>query len=324
MLRSSTFLREQLRLRKAVEARRLQAIGGEPTLEENPFDYYAHRRAQERIAEIQQDLAAAEGAGPLEFEFEGHDIYSHAIALRRFENLVRPLAKTLRWTAHDHAMLDGVELVPGTTITALAEPVLTGTFGGSFGVRVDRPPLPENLSLFGSLFDRTAERVVTVFRTARDTDDPAEIVASVAGLRKRAIQGFQELALAITGAAAIARVRWQGAETIAVSSVTAAAVVDALSSIRMDEETITLVGTLTGGDVSDERFHLVVEDESGRRRDVRGNVEPELVSQLKDIHLGSRVQATVTVTYTESDLLGTTRPPMHVLTDIRLLGEGVH
>ncbi len=76
----------------------------------------------------------------------------------------------------------------------------------------------------------------------------------------------------------------------------------------MEEETMTLVGTLTGGDVSDERFHLIVEDEGGRLRDVRGNVEPELVSKLADIHLGSRVQATVTVTYTESDLLGTTRP----------------
>ena len=54
---TTSFLRTQLKLRRHVERRRLEAIGHEPTLEDEPWDYYAHRRALEVIAGLESELA---------------------------------------------------------------------------------------------------------------------------------------------------------------------------------------------------------------------------------------------------------------------------
>lgn len=50
------YLQGRLRLRRAIEAARLRAIGREPSLDDEPLDYYAHQRAMEVIAELESEL----------------------------------------------------------------------------------------------------------------------------------------------------------------------------------------------------------------------------------------------------------------------------
>lgn len=53
-------LRTQLLLRRSIERRRIEALGGEPSIESDPLEFIERQRALERIAELEADLAAEE------------------------------------------------------------------------------------------------------------------------------------------------------------------------------------------------------------------------------------------------------------------------
>lgn len=322
MLKSSSSLREQLLLRRATESARVAALGREPSLDTEPFDFYLHERAIERIAELEAELGILMSDEAFEFEFDGRGVYLHSITFRRLEGLVKPIGQTLRWTARDQAILDGWE-GSNEELLMLAEPVLSGTVQSSFGIRITRAPLHEQIAMdHGLLFDRAVDRVMALFRAAHDTNEPAAIVETLSGLRANAVNGFKELALALAQSTVPTRVRWRNEEVIAVSPSTAAVIVEALSNVRVTEENVVVVGVLTGGDLTDERFHLILDEEQAKPRDYKGNVEPNLIETLRSLTLGSRVQATIQVSETESDFLSHPKRS-YLLTDIRILG-GTH
>jgi hypothetical protein len=221
--------------------------------------------------------------------------------------------------ARDQATIDGDAIDPNA-LAALAEPVLVETVKGSFGLRIARAPAIEQISfLRESLFNRTVDRLVEIFRVARDTTDPGTIARSFFVLRKNSVNGFQKLALVMAGASAPTRLRWRGEEVIAVTPATASMIVDALSAVHIEEDTMDVVGVLSGADVVDERFHLIEDAAEGQRpRHYRGNVDPEAVPALRTA-FGSRARAKLTVVRTESDFLG--RPRIaYVLSEVRPLG----
>lgn len=315
-LRSSTFLREQLQLRKAIERDRLTALGGEPDRQRDPLDYYAHRRAIAIIGDMESELAATPDAA-LEITFDGRDIHDGTIALRRLGSLIVPIGQTMRQTARDVAARDGDEAPPGGNLADIAEPVLAGTFPSSFGVRIVRAPVSEQGSLLNpTLFDRTADRVMEVFRVAEATPEPANVLEALSGLRYHALMGFLALARTMT-LGGTSRLRWRGEEVVAVPPASSAAIVEALTNVTIEEETREVIGRLSGGDVRDQRFHLHVDHpEPGMPSDYRGGVESEVLARLR---FDSLVIATIMVTATASDYLARPRET-YVLTEIREMG----
>ena len=242
------------------------------------------------------------------------------MTFRRLEAVVAPIGQTLRWTAHDIAIADGDSFLSPRDLDAVREPVLTGVFDGSFGLTVSRPPVPEQLSLTHQpLFDRTATTFMDVFRTARDTQEPAEVLRVLSSLRHNALNGYRKLGQALSAATQPTRLRWKNDELIAVSSPVAATVVDALGAQTEIEYDIVVVGTLVGGDLPDERFHIEEVDENGRTIHHRGNVEPTVLPKLREFTFGATVRATISVTEVESQYLATPRRT-RVLTAIDLIG----
>lgn len=306
-LRSSTFLRTQLLLRRQEERQRIEALGREPTIDGEPFDFYARRRGLQRIAVLQRDLARV---GPeLDVSIEGPGVYRDSASFRRLTVLMDPLGQALRYTARDIFRVYGEELVPGVALDELAEPVFAGSFAnGSFGIHVSRSPVGEQPTLFNDvpLFDRSVDTFLDVFRAARDEADPAPIIESVAGLRTFAVSGYKKLANVLSLSSSTTTLRWHSDEIIAVTPAIADMVDEALSTVSTHEETIRVIGTLTGSDMNDERFHVIVR-EPDRDRHYRGGVEADALAALKEITPDTRVRAEIVVHFTESDLLNKPR-----------------
>jgi hypothetical protein len=283
------------------------------------LDDSIHATTQRRVQELQRELdeLLAREDPILEIAFSGAGVYNNAITFMRLTSVAESIGQTMRWTAHDLAIYDGDEVPPGR-IDALAEPVLAGTFAGSFGLAIGRAPVEEQASLLvPSLFERTADKVVHVFRTARDTRDLPQVLRACDGLRSRAIAGFRKLGQAMTLSEDPTLIRWRNDELVAVTMPVASIVVEALSFTRDMEYDIPVVGTLEGGDLPDERFHIrTVED--GRRTDYRGNVDTALLPMLRGLTFGARVRATLSVTELDSEYMARPRRT-YVLTAITVL-----
>jgi hypothetical protein len=314
-------LQTQLLLRRSIERRRVERLGGEPSLEHEPLEYIEHQRALERIGELEAELAAIT-SDALDFEFEGVGVYDHGITMSRLGDLISPIGRTIRNIARDIATLNRDVTVPGQQIGRIAEPVLLETFQGSFGIRIVRSPVAEQPSLDGtpSLFDRTADRIISVFRSARDTREPITVLDTLSGFRSNAMRGVRDLAQALTSGGTTL-LRWRGEEVIAITPGVAGVVFTALNASRIEDDQRDVTGELMGGDLADARFHIRAYDpRTGRERDYRGGVEPAAVPTLRSFAFGNSVTASLTVTTTDSEYFATPRET-YVLTNIRLASD---
>lgn len=313
-MRSASYLRRQLELLAPAEIR--------PVSDDlDPLYAASIASARRRIDSARRELSdmAQRGDANLELTFDGTGVYGHSITFRRLEAVVPPLGQALRWTAHDQAILDGDLAVSETTLSTLAEPVLSGTFDGSFGILIQGAPVAEQYSLIHRpLFERTAERFLGIFRVARDTREPVEVIQRMLGLRGYAMNGYRKLGEVLTASPTPTRIRWRNEEVVTVTASVAATVVEALSSISTNEYDLTVFGRIVGADLPDERFHVEATDDDGRTQHHRGNVEPTLVSKLRGLPLGARARATMSITETTSDYLSRPRVSK-VLTSVDLV-----
>lgn len=318
-IRSSDYLQTQLRLRTRLEELREQNLGDETLTPDSGWDYFERQRSYERIQELRQEIADV--SDDMEWVFDGRGVYGESIAMKRLQSLIEPLGQTMRWTGRDLIMAQG-GVSAGAPTTQLVEPVIVGTVSGSFGIRIARAPVAEQVTLFGgSIFDLTAAFVVGVFETARDNLDQHIIREELLGLRQNALAGFRKLALRLAESGEPTRIRWQRDTVVAVDVRTAERLAETLGSVEAGAETRVLQGVLPGGDISDGRFHLVVETDEGTIQ-YRGDVAEDVVDGLRAIQYGGRVEATVNVLFTDSPLR---EDPVedYVLVDIHSLEDGM-
>lgn len=300
MTMSSSYLQKHLRLLDRAEQFRTEAIadsGGD----DPGWDAHALRRTQREKAHLESLLAGA--TRQLEWSFSGKRVYGNTIAVNQLVHLLEPIGQTFRWTARDLIMLDGRSPATDAEISELIEPVVSGTGPGSFRVTLQRSPISEQMSLFEpSLFERVADKIVEVLRHARDGDESAVIVGSLSGFRSNTIGGFSKLARALSTVESDTRIQWGNDAVVVLTPPRAHMLAETLETVEAFEETRTVRGTLAGGDVDDERFHLVVYEADGKR-DYRGAAEATAVADLRQITYGALVEAEVLVIYTDSSLL---------------------
>ncbi len=296
-MRSSHHLQREISLRQEVD--RLQAALAH---EATGWGLYAHRRNRDRLAAAQEEMSQI--SEDLEWVFAGEGIYSNGIALNRLIELSEPLGRALRWTSKDLLLLEGV---PESSVSNgnLVEPVITSTFRGSFGLRLARPPVDEQL-LFGSeetLFERSVSRLVAVFAAAHDSEDPRDaILESLRGFRQHTLNGIRDLSDRLAKGGRPSLIRWRRDEIVTVRSVDAREIEETIAGADPNEREITVRAALTGADLVSRSFHLVERRPGLRDRHYRGKTEPDAIAGLR-IQLGTEVEAKILVLSIDSLLL---------------------
>jgi hypothetical protein len=241
--------------------------------------------------------------GNFEWEFNGLGVQDGVISMRRFEDLISPLGQTMRWTARDILFVEGLPETDAA-VADLVEPVLVGTFAGSFGILLGRTSASEQLAFEGSLFDRTVERVMAIFRAAATDDPQREVLNTLTGFRARTLNGLQHLSERLAEAGLPSVIRWQGESVLTVKPEQAAVVVAAITEATPHEEEVTVQARLEGADLDTGSFHLVVvRPDPERDRHYRGKAESSASSALRGIRLGASVSATLVVLSVDSPIL---------------------
>lgn len=300
LLRSSKTLQSELELlRHLIELRRDVLNDSEAGIDPEPWDEFEYENDLVELRELTSELALI--GEQLDWAIEGSGVHGHLIEMGTLNMYTTALRGLLRWTAQDIVVEEGM---PRTEVTRwkLVEPVLAGTFDGSFGVRITRAPVTEHVEMFREpLFDRTVERLLTVLTTLNEGVTRTEVVEVVSRLRRNSISHLKALAQAIVASGAPSQVRWRGGDPITIMPATASELVDILEAVVEQDEPRVVVGRLSGGDYDDERFHLVEHAPAGTRpQEYRGVVDPSLRQDLERLHLNERVRATVLVTYADS------------------------
>lgn len=312
MLRSSRRLQQE---RSLLE--RINDLARDTGDSDVGWGQFAAERRRERIAQIEEELA--EIRGELEWAFDGLGVYGHSIAFNRLVALIGPLGQTLRGTARDLLFLDGAQAASTTADSKeLIEPVITGSFDGSFGLRISGPPVTEQISFEGTLFERTASRIVEIFRAAHSEEAQTEILDLVGGLRKTTISGLQRLTEELSRAGKASRIRWQGETVITVTPSDAEVLYETISAVEPSEQVVEIQARFWGGDLDSSHFHLVVSEEP-RPKHYRGKAEEAARDELRGIPLGAAVSATLVVVETSSPLLPEPKET-YVLRQVRPIG----
>ena len=295
-MRSSTHLRREVALRR--RALELQREVGDHS---EGWGKYAYHRAVVDLARAEVDLARL--SGNLEWEFSGAGIWDDGrISLKRFQSILIPLAMTMKWTARDILFVDGLPQ-SRATLDELTDPVFAGTFAGSFGIRLERNPVAEQTSLFQEpIFDRTAERLLEIYRAARGDDPIPDVLDTLNGLRKTTLTNVSRLSQRLADAGRPAVIRWQGESVLTVTPEDAAVVVAAISDATPSEEVRTIDALLVGGDYESGTFHLRESRPDGDR-DLRGKAEPQARAALDGMALNRRVRASLVVLTVDSPVL---------------------
>jgi hypothetical protein len=290
-LKNSRHLRQEIRLRKQVDDAQRQ-VGDDV----EGWGRYAAQHNRRKLAQAERDLA--ETIGGFEWEFDGLGVYGTRIALGRLTELARPLGQAMRQTARDLLFHEG-PVETDADLRDLVEPVVAGTFGGSFGLRLAAPPVTEHLTLLEApLFERTATRIINIFQAAAESEEA--VFQELAGLRQLTLSGLQALAEKLAEAGRPAVIRWQGETVVTVQPEFSETLVRAISASNPREEEAVVEATLAGADLDLGNFHLLV-SEAENVRHVRGKAEPGL--SLRGIRLGSRVTATLLIVRLDSPVL---------------------
>lgn len=313
-MKSSRHLQREVSLRQEIDRLRNE-VGDDP----EGWDRYARRGNRGGLAAAQRELADI--SEDFEWTFDGTGVFDHGIAMNRLIELAEPLGQTLRWTARDLLQIEGGgENVTNTA--ELVEPLVTGMFAGSFGVRLSRPPIDEQLSMTQpTLFDRTVDRVLLILGATHDEEPEMAIFDALEGLRQTSLNGLEKLSRQLVEAGRSTHVRWRRDILLTVSPRDALLLAETIASAEPAEEDITIVAELRGGDI-DGTVHLVEAVPNEPNRHYRGKTEPDATSALRGIALGSMVRATLLVVTLTSDVLSKTKET-YVLRQITPLGQDI-
>ncbi len=294
-MRSLTAIRQEIRLRQQLDEAAQAAIDSE-----TEWDAVARQSNRRALKRLGQDLSDVQGL--FEWSFSGLGVYDHSITLTRLTDVCSALGQTMRWTARDLALLEGRPVT--SDFTALVEPVVTSTFDSSFGLRVAAPPIVEHPEMFleGTLFERTTERVLAVFKAAASEDAAREVVTLLTGLRRNAIAGFKTLTQRLAEAGAPTSIRWRGDTVWTVSTSDAEVLFTTLSAVEPVEEELPITGVLVGGDSDAGQFHIVLRRVTGDRH-FRGKTEEGVDQQLEGLTLGTTVNAMLLVVRVDSPFM---------------------
>jgi len=292
-VKSSNQLRREIRLRQSI--RESQHSIDDHT---DGWGRLADERNRELLRRAETELAAV--TDDLEWEFDGEGVYDGRIAMGRLVDLAGPLGRAFRGTARDLLFLDGRR--PGAALQDLTEPVVAGTFSGSFGLRISASPVAEQLTLEGPLFDRTASRIVDIFSAARVVDGREGILENLGGLRESTLRGFQRLSEQLAAAGRSSIIRWQGETVVTVPPEAASTLAATIAEAHPSERDETIEAVLIGADLSSGRFHLEAQQVTGPQQ-YTGKADPDAVAELRGVKLGTRVSATLLVIELESPLL---------------------
>lgn len=152
---------------------------------------------------------------------------------------------------------------------------------GSFGVRLTVPPQPDQLFGHGvlgsaiSLFDPDPEHgeFLTLMRLDRVRSNYGDLMRSLVRHKSSIAIASRELThrFAFTPTMAKERLDW-------------------MELIDVSEQPLKVTGVLAGGDVARRTYHLETEDE-----EFTGKVLDTAIGELKQVKLGSEVQACLTV-----------------------------
>lgn len=291
MLRSERLLRLEASLRRDVE--RLQS-------ERGATDEWEQRDRDlnlSRLAQIEVDLSSI-GEG-MDWVFDGFGVFETGMSALRLAKLVDPLSRSFRAIANDLVSIEG-GTARGARVKELAEPVFSGTFAGSFGIRLTRAPNEEQTELNqGTLFERTASRIVQIYDAAHQPDSRSAIVEVLEGLRRNSLAAIRDLSQQLRFSDRASVIRWQGDTVVAVSPSNAEQVVDAIAGTDMREEQREIIGRLEGGDLETGRFHIVDDEGSS----YTGRAERDAAMQLSGLTLGEIVTAQLIVVITDAPAL---------------------
>ncbi len=300
MLRSRDHILNQLKLRKAMDDHSAQEAA-----EPDDWDHYTRIRNHQTLTRLRAELTAL-SESDLDLAFNGQGVHGSAMTMRRLNALSFPLRRSLYWTGRDIMALDGEPATEGPA-TELAEPMVKGMFDGSFGLRVGRIPVSEQLPLGGeTLFERAVGRFVNVFQASAESGSADDILGHVIGLRQYTITALTDLARQIADSEAPTYIRWKGNTVLTISPTAAFRLAETLSTVTDREENQRIMGILQGGDLASEheRFHIVPQSRSGDDPEhYRGTIAPAAIPSMHELSLGSAVVATVRVIFTESPLL---------------------
>jgi hypothetical protein len=207
----------------------------------------------------------------------------------------------MRHAARDILVLEGSPEV--ANIKELVEPLVASSIAGSFGLRLTRTPSIEQLS-FGedTLFDRVAERVLSVFRAARHDNPEVSVLESVRGLRRTTLNGIRDLSARLGESTVASQIRWHGDEVVTVRTEDARRIVAAITDVKPSQREIQIQAILEGGDRSSGVFHLI-EQAAGGPKDYRGRSEQATAERLSGLTIGTRVSATLLVLSIDSPWL---------------------
>lgn len=293
-LRSLKYMQREMALRRQIDALQ-QQVGDQ--LE--GWGRLARRTNLEHLAELGHKLSRT--TGELEWSFDGLGVYGNHIAISRLVDLAAPLGQSLRWAGHDIILLEG-QPPSFADNRDLVDPVVTGTFDGSFGLALSRPPVTEQPSMSGTVFERAVKRVLMVFQAANADDPRAEVLQALIGLRKNTLSGLQTLSGRLAEAGRPSWIRWQGETVVTVHPEDAGVVAETISSAQLREEETTVRAVLEGADLVSGNFHLVMRRKD-RDKHYRGRAEADAVAGLRGVRLGTRVSATLLVVLLDSPFL---------------------
>jgi hypothetical protein len=317
LMKSSRHLRTEIALRSNIE--RLQVETGDS---EEEWGRLVRRRNLHELAGARSELAAI--GHDLEWEFDGQGIFSEGkILVRRLENILIPLGQAMRGTARDIMFVEGQ---PDSTasVAELAEPVVTGTFANSFGIKFARSPVAiEQANFFGNVvFDRMADRVLQILQASILPDPGEDLAQSLNGLRQYTLTGWRRLSDEIAKQGVPSKVRWRGETVVTVTPLHAARLSETILQTHATEESRTVIGVLQGGDLDSGTFHIETDPgDPERERHYRGRAEPESIGRINGIPFGALVRAELTVITTDTPLWE--RPKeTYVLRLIELGGPG--
>jgi hypothetical protein len=287
-------LRSEARIRRDITVRRrIAAAGGT-----GEFGRSAAATAQRSLGSLQAELDEV-GSG-LDWSIDGPGVTGHALAFRILAPYADALGRTFRHTTRDIMHIDGIRPIAGVKLTDLVEPV-AAPFKGSFGLRISGSQAPQQMSLFGSLFDQAAERVVALVEASTAIDPGPAIVTHLGGLRTNTLGALGALCELTVETGHYSSVRWRGGRPIEFHAREAEVLAETLDAASVEDYDIIVQAELESGSRDSGRFHLIERD--GEKRSFRGKPHPDAQVSLAGIPVGAMVEAELVVVETDSPLL---------------------
>lgn len=290
-LKSADKIRRDLALRNRILRSAQDAPSG------SEFAVRASASAHRAIDRLTMDLENV-GSG-LDWSIDGPAVRGRAMELRQVATYSDAIGRTFRYTARDIMHAEGMRPLAGVKLADLVEPVAAG-FDGSFGLKIEGSNETEQLSLEGTLFDRTANRVVSLLAATAEVEPAELILDNLAGMRKQTLKAIDDLCAVTVKTGNTSSIRWRGQPPIAFDERAAQVLSDTIQATTPDEYEIEVTAVMELGALGG-RFHLQTLDDPPEN--FWGKLDPTVNISLLGVPVGATVRARLLVIETDSPIL---------------------